>query len=127
MEMSWGRSYVIGAVLMWFLFLACVTGAAYGAQVGWPAAAVFALAIVPAVTVALQFRFAYRQLASQDEFVRMLMFKRMALAAAIAITLATAWSVGELAGLPHAPAWVIYPLFWGLFGLVTPLIRSTAS
>ena len=127
MEMRWGGRYAAVSIAMWLAFLGCVVGVVYGMQAGWPLAVIGALAIAPALTVALQFRYAYRVVVAKDEFVRLLAFKRMAIAGACAITAATAWSVGELAGLPHLPAWLIYPLFWGLFGVVTPLIRSTAS
>lgn len=119
--------YTFGAIAAWILFLACVLGVAFGKSLGWPLATLVALALVPAVTIALQFRAAYRLIATRDEFVRALTLKRMVVAAAAAITLATAWSVMELAGLPHLPAWLIYPLFWGLFGLVTPMIRDARS
>ena len=119
--------YTLSAIASWILFLACVLTVAIGRSLGWPLAALIALALVPALTVALQFRAAYRLIATQDEFVRALTLKRMVVAAAAAITLVTAWSVVEFAGLPHLPAWVIYPLFWGLFGMVTPLIRDTRA
>jgi len=119
--------YTLGAIAAWMLFLACVTGVTVGRASGWPLAVLVFLALVPAVTVALQFRAAYRLIAAQDEFVRALTLKRMVVAAAAAIALATAWSVMELIGLPRLPAWLIYPLFWGLFGIATPLIRDTRA
>ena len=119
--------YVLGAIGAWVLFLASVVGVAIGKSAGWPMAGLMILALIPAITVALQFWAAYRLIAAQDEFVRALTVKRMAAAAGLSITLATAWSVTELAGLPHLPAWLIYPLFWGLFGLVTPMIRDARA
>ncbi|KQY34686.1 hypothetical protein ASD21_20155 [Caulobacter sp. Root1455] len=119
--------YVIGAMASWALFLACVVGVVFGRTSGWPPAALMALAAVPAATVAWQFWAAYRLIAAQDEFFRALTVKRMVVAAGLSITLATAWSVMELTGLPHLPAWLIYPLFWGLFGLVTPVIRDSRA
>jgi hypothetical protein len=119
--------YVIGAVASWVLFLASVFAVVFGRHAGWPLAALVIVALVPALTVALQFRAAYRLITAQDEFVRALTAKRMVVAAGLSITLATAWSVTELAGLPHLPAWLIYPLFWGLFGMVTPLIRDSRA
>jgi hypothetical protein len=119
--------YILCAVAAWILFLACVLGVTAGRAYAWPTAALVALALVPAVTVALQFRAAYRLIATQDEFVRALTLKRMVVAAGTTITLATAWSVTEPIGLPHLPAWLIYPLFWGVFGMVTPLVRDTRA
>lgn len=127
MSPSWPSDwrYTRGAIGSWALFLASVTGVAIGAKAGWPLPALLTLALVPAATVALQFKAAYRLIAAQDEFVRALTVKRLIAAAGLSITLATAWSVAELAGLPHLPAWLIYPLFWGLFGLVTPMIQGS--
>ena len=35
-------------------------------------------------------------------------------------------SFGEsFAGAPHAEGWMIYPLFWAVFGVVSPFIRSS--
>ncbi|CAN5283035.1 hypothetical protein BH10PSE4_BH10PSE4_46450 [soil metagenome] len=129
MNPSWPSDlrYVAGAVGAWVLFLACVVAVAFGRRAGWPMAALVALALVPAITVALQFVAAYRLIAAQDEFVRALTVKRMVVAAALSITLATAWSVLELVCLPHLPTWLIYPLFWGMLGLVTPMIRNARA
>ena len=129
MNPSWPTNwrYACGAIGAWALFLASVVGVAIGKDTGWPPAALMVLAVIPAITVALQFRAAYRLISAQDEFVRALTVKRMVVAAGASITLATAWSVMELAGLPHVPAWLIYPLFWGLFGVVTPMIRDARA
>jgi len=119
--------YALKAILSWTLFLACVVGVVIGRGQGWPLVALLALALVPALTVALQFRAAYRLIAKQDEFVRALTLKRMVVAAAVTITLTTGWSVMEFAGAPRLPAWLIYPLFWSLFAMVTPLVRDTRA
>ena len=127
MDPPWpgGRWYAFGAVGLWALFLASLCVLLVGRSAGWPAPALWALALVPAATVAIQFFVAYRLIAAQDEFVRALTVKRMIVAAGLDITIATAWSVAELVGLPHLPAWLIYPLFWGLFGMLTPVIRGS--
>ena len=127
MPPRWGWRYIVGAVCGWLLFLAAVYALLLGRRQGWPGPTMFALSLVPAATVALQFLAAYRKIAAQDEFVRALTAKRMIFAAAVSLTMATAWSVGELAGLPHLPAWIVYPLFWGMFGLATPLIQRSQA
>jgi hypothetical protein len=116
-----------GAIGGWALFLASVVAVAFGKSAGWPMAFLLALSLAPALTVVLQFWSAYRLIAAQDEFVRALTVKRMVAAAGLSIALTTAWSVMELTGARHLPAWLIYPLFWGMFGLVTPLIRDTRA
>ena len=31
----------------------------------------------------------------------------------------------NFAGAPHLPAWLIYPLFWAAYGVVSPFIRAS--
>ncbi len=61
-----------------------------------------------------------------DEFVRALTAKRFIVASGLAMALFSAWGFAESYGdAPHAPGWLIYPLFWGLFGLVSPFLKSS--
>ena len=61
-----------------------------------------------------------------DEFVRAITARQFIIASGLAMAVATFWGFGEtFAGAYHLPAWLIYPLFWGLFGIVSPFIRSS--
>jgi hypothetical protein len=61
-----------------------------------------------------------------DEFVRALTAKQFIVAAGLAMAVAVFWGFGEtLAGAPHIPTWLIYPLFWAIYGAVSPFIRAT--
>lgn len=61
-----------------------------------------------------------------DEFVRALTAKRFVIASGLAMALFSGWGFAEsYGGAPHAPGWLIYPLFWGLFGLVSPFVKSS--
>ncbi|MDO1557810.1 hypothetical protein Q0812_00020 [Brevundimonas sp. 2R-24] len=61
-----------------------------------------------------------------DEFFRALTAKRFIIAAGWAIALFSAWGFTEsYAQAPHAPGWLIYPLFWVMFALVKPFVRTT--
>jgi putative oxidoreductase len=61
-----------------------------------------------------------------DEFVRALTAKRFILAAGLAIALFSAWGFMEsYAEAPHAPGWLVYPLFWACFGVAAPFVRTT--
>jgi hypothetical protein len=123
----WYRHYIATTALLLAAFVAALLALAWGAEAGrLPRAVLLALALVPPATVAAQFAAAWRLIAGQDEWVRALTAKRMIAAAGLAVTLAVAWSMAEeYLGLPHAPAWLLYPFFWGAFGLVTPLIRDS--
>lgn len=61
-----------------------------------------------------------------DEFVRALIARRFIVAAGLAMALLSGWGFLEsYAAAPHAPGWLIYPLFWMAYGVVSPFIRST--
>jgi hypothetical protein len=61
-----------------------------------------------------------------DEFVRALLAKRFIAASALTFMAATTWGFLEMyAELRHLPAWLVYPTFWLMFGVVTPFIRTS--
>lgn len=65
-------------------------------------------------------------MAEADEFVRAVTAKQFIAATGLAMALATFWGFAEtFAGAPHLPSWLIYPVFWGCFGVVSPLIRTS--
>ena len=121
------RSYVIGSLLNWGLFLATIYLLGWGSESArLPSAALWAIAFALAGSVAGQFAVAYRLIARQDEYIRGITAKRMIAAAGLTVTVAVLWGTAEqFLGAPDAPMWVVYPFFWGAFGLVTPLIRDS--
>jgi hypothetical protein len=129
MDVSWPRSrlYVVQSLLLWGFFLASLVALGWGSGDGrWPGAALWALALVQAASVAVQFLLAYRLIARQDEFVRALTAKRMIAAAGLTVTIAVlAGLAGQFLGLPTLPMWLVYPFFWGAFGIVTPFVGSS--
>lgn len=61
-----------------------------------------------------------------DEFVRALTAKRFIVASGLAMAILSAWGFLEsYAHAPHAPGWMIYPLFWAMFGVASPFIRTS--
>lgn len=129
MDVGWPRSfpYVIGTIANWALFLLAVGLLAWGSGDGrWPAPALWAVAAIVVASVATQFVAAYRLIARQDEFVRAITAKRAIAAIGLTLTAAVLWGLAQqFLGAPIAPLWVVYPAFWGLFGLVSPLIGDT--
>lgn len=123
------KSYVIGSILNWLLFLAGVAllvaaqrGGFLTPWLGWP------VVLLIAGSVLGQFVVAYRSIARQDEFVRAITFKQGITAAGITICLAVFWGMAEqFLGMPSVPMWFAYPVFWGVFGMVTPFIRSSRA
>jgi hypothetical protein len=131
MDANWPRSrtYVIGSSLNWLMFLAAVGFLTWGRSGQWlPDAAVWAIAILAALSVVLQFRAAYRLVSMQDEFIRGITAKRVIAAAGLTIAAAVLWGlVQQFLDVPTVPLWVVYPLFWGAFGMVTPFISSSRA
>jgi hypothetical protein len=124
---SWPNSpiYVVKTIALWLVFLATIFAVTWGKYNGWPEPVLWAMALVPAVTVLIQTFMAYGLISKQDEFVRALTAKRMLAATGATITAVVAYApFQQLLNAPEIPAWLIYPLFWGLFGIMSGLIRD---
>jgi len=131
MDPCWpqSRTYVIWSSLNWLMFIGAVGFLTWGNGGGWlPAWAVWAIAVAAAASVAGQFTAAYRLVSAQDEFVRGVTAKRVIAAAGLTITAAVLWGLAQqFLDVPTVPMWVVYPLFWGVFGMVTPFIRTSRA
>lgn len=129
MDPSWPRSplYVILSSANWLMFLAAVAFLTWGGGGdGLPDAAVVAVLAVVGASVVGQFVAAYRLVAAQDEFVRGVTAKRVIAAAGLTITVAVLCGLAQqFLGLRPVPMWVVYPFFWGAFGMVSPFIRDS--
>ncbi len=103
--------------------VAAITGA-FDPIVGSRAGILLGLAV--AAPIAGQLWATLALMNESDEFVRALNAKRFIIASGLAMALFSAWGFAESYGdAPHAPGWLIYPLFWGLFGLVSPFLKSS--
>jgi hypothetical protein len=131
MESAWPFSarYVILSSANWLMFLGAVAFLTWGTNgAKLPAAAVVAVLAVVGVSVVGQFAAAYRLVAGQDEFVRGITAKRVIAAAGLTITVAVLCGLAQqFLGTPAVPMWVVYPFFWGAFGMVTPFIASSRA
>ncbi|QQQ17369.1 hypothetical protein JIP62_08335 [Brevundimonas vitis] len=120
-----GRRYVIRTTAFMTGYMAINIGAIFGAFddiQGKPAAWLLALAV--SAPVAGQLWATLAMMRDSDEYIRGIFAKQFILAAGLAMAIATAWGFGEsFAGAPHVPAWIIYPLFWAMFGLVAMVVR----
>ena len=129
MEEAWPRSplYLLGTIANWALFLFAVGLLAWGSGEGqWPRPVLWAVTLALAASVAVQFRAAYRLIARQDEYIRAITAKRVIAATGLTVTAAVLWGLAQqFLDAPVVPMWVIYPFFWGLFGIVTPFVRDT--
>ncbi len=105
------------------LNLAAIEGV-FDRLTGQPGAWLLALAI--SAPIAGQFWATLALMAQSDEYIRALTAKRFILAAGLSMALFSTWGFAEsYASAPHVPGWMIYPLFWVSFGLISPLVRTT--
>lgn len=129
MDVAWpaSRRYVIWSSANWLAFIAAVAFLTWGTAASeLPDFVVWAIVLVVAGTVGAQFFAAYRLVAEQDEYIRGITAKRGIAAAGVTISVAVLWGLAQqFLAVPQVPMWVVYPLFWGAFGIVTPFIRSS--
>ena len=120
------RRYLIRTFAFMAGYVGINSGAIAGAfdDVRGPGA--WALGLAVAAPVAGQIWATLALMRDSDEFMRGIIAKRFILAAGVAMALFTAWGFLEsFAQAPHAYGWLIYPLFWAAFGIVSPFVRST--
>ena len=104
--------------------VAMMTTDAFDDLTGQPAA--WGLAAVLSAPVIGQIWATLALMRESDEFVRGVTAKQFIVAAGLAMAVAAFWGFGEsFAGAPHMQTWLIVPLFWGLYGVVSPFIRSS--
>jgi hypothetical protein len=128
MDDGWPRSrrYVIWSSANWLMFIAAVAFLTWGRRAALAEPLVWAIVGFVALTVAAQFVAAYRLVAAQDEFIRGITARRAMAAAGVTICAAVFWGLAQqFLPVPQVPAWTVYPLFWGAFGFVTPLVRTS--
>lgn len=121
------KKYVIRTLAFMGGYVAIMIAVIFGAfddVQGTPAA--WALAMTVTAPIVGQIWTTLAAMRESDEFVRAVMAKQFILSAGIAMALFTGWGFAEnFADAPHAEGWLIYPLFWGIFGLTAPFIRSS--
>ena len=87
---------------------------------------VYLVAASPALPVIGMMWSALRFMARSDEFVRAVFAKRFIISTGVTLSFCAVWGFLEtFAGAPHIPLWMVIPIFWLVFGVLTPLIRTS--
>lgn len=112
------------------IFMGCYVGLNVAAMCGLvdvlgPSASwLFGLAV--AVPIAAHIWAVLSLMRESDEFLRSLLARRFIVASGTAMALFCGWGFLEsYARAPHAPGWLIMPVFWAVFGAVSPFIQTT--
>jgi hypothetical protein len=91
-----------------------------GKPAGWVLAAAVSAPVIGQIWATLSL------MRESDEFMRAVIAKQFIVSAGLAMALATFWGFSEtFANAPHLPGWLIYAAFWGIFGCVSPFIRTS--
>ncbi|WP_309629928.1 hypothetical protein [Brevundimonas sp.] len=121
------RKYVIRTMAFTIPYVAVNMAAIFGAFdeiIGKPAA--WGLAAAVAAPVVGWIWSILILMRDSDEFMRAVLAKRFIVSAGAAMAIASFWGFAEsYANAPHLPNWLIFPLFWACFGIVTPFIRTS--
>lgn len=119
------RAYLIRSALWMGVYCALhllVILGCFDAIVGTPSAWLLALAV--SLPIAAQLRAALLWIQAADEYQRAVAIRGLVIACGLVLMFCTVWGFGEsYAAAPHAPAWLVAPLFWLVWGLVSCLMR----
>ena len=120
------RAYLIRTALWMGLYCAIhalVIVGVFDAIVGTPAAWLLALAV--SLPIAAQLRASLQWIQAADEYQRAQAIRSVVIACGLVLMLCSVWGFGEsYAAAPHAPAWLVVPLFWLVWALVTCIMRA---
>lgn len=104
--------------------VAMMTTDAFDGLMGKPAAWVLAAAVSAPVIGQIWATLALMR--ESDEFVRGVTAKQFIVASGLTLAAAAFWGFGEsFAGAPHLQTWLIVPVFWAMFGVVSPFIKTS--
>lgn len=119
------RAYLIRSALWMGMYCAIhglVIVGVFDAIVGTPTAWLLALAV--AVPIAAQLRASLQWIQAADEYQRAQAIRSVVIACGLVLMLCTVWGFGEsYAAAPHVPAWLVVPLFWLVWAVVTCIMR----
>ncbi len=120
------RRYVIRTIAFMTPYVLMNVAGMSGAFDGRTTPGSWLLGLAVAAPVAGQIWATLALMHDADEYVRALTAKRFILAAGSAIAVFTAWGFcEEYAQAPHVPGYMIYPLFWLCYGMISPFVRTT--
>lgn len=122
------KTYIIRTMLFMGLYVLINAGAIAGLMDGLPTPARWVLTVLVSLPVAGQIWATLVMIRDSDEFIGAFLARQFILASGVAMALFSAWGFAEsYAGAAHAPGWMIYPLFWVCFALVSPFARKAAK
>jgi putative oxidoreductase len=118
--------YVFRTVAFMAVYVALNTAAIFGLFDGRNQLTSWGLSLAVAIPIAGQIWAVLALMREVDEFVRGVMAKRFIIASGLAMAALSTWGFLEsYARTPHVPGWMIYPMFWAAYGLISPFVRTS--
>ena len=123
------RRYLVGTAVTMVVYAGALAFAVVARDLGWIVGPVgYLIALLPALAIVGQLVVTLRYLAEADEFIRSLTAKRFIIAASLMMALATLWGFLEtFAGLNPIPVYLVYPTFWGCYGITSAFVKSSRA
>lgn len=123
-----GARYTIGMTIWMALYAAALFGSITLIQSQSPTGALlYALAVLPALPIGGTILTFLAYIERVDEYLRALLVKRFIIATGLTLFLCTAWGfIEDNAGAHHFSLYLVYCLFWALFGLTSLVTRQTS-
>lgn len=120
--------YVLGLSFWMALYVAALFGSILSIKSQHPTGLLLdAIAVLPALPVGGAIWVFLKYMEAVDEYVRGVLVRRFVIATGLTLFICTAWGfVEENAGGHHFSLYLVYPLFWGLFGLTSAVLRKAS-
>lgn len=127
-NLSVNTQYIVGISVCMALYIAALFGSIELIQHQHPTGPLlWFVAVLPALPIGGTIIVFLRYIDQVDEYVRSVVLKRFILATGLMLFICTAWGFMEdNAGLHHFSLYLVYPLWWGLFGAVSAIYRKAS-
>jgi hypothetical protein len=123
-----GARYTIGMTIWMALYVAALFGSITLIQSQAPTGPLlYVLAVLPALPIGGTILTFLAYIERVDEYLRAVLVKRFIIATGLTLFICTAWGFLENnAGAHHFSLYLVYPLFWGLFGATSLILRKAS-
>ena len=123
-----GARYTIGMTIWMVLYVAALFGSITLIQSQAPTGPLlYVLAVLPALPIGGTILTFLDYIERVDEYLRAILVRRFIIATGLTLFICTAWGFLENnAGAHQVSLYLVYPLFWGLFGATSLILRKAS-
>lgn len=123
-----GARYAIGMTIWMVLYVAALFGSITLIQSQAPTGPLlYVLAVLPALPIGGTILTFLDYIERVDEYLRAILVRRFIIATGLTLFICTAWGFLENnAGAHQVSLYLVYPLFWGLFGATSLILRKAS-